>query len=414
MPRVSNGTEHPLKRRLRYQIMMTSSLSPSPSDFDPFVLAADRYELFAELRRHHPLFYSERFDVWLVSRFGDVQAIARDWQTFSHAHGVDFDGSDRIMFGRGDFLQQDPPRHRALRDVVKRWFTPKAIGGLEPLVRTTIRELIGHLAERGEAELLADFAKPIPLTVFSRLLGLRDEDMPRIQRWTEEMMVRAPGEPEIPSSAIEAAMDVRAYLAEQAAAKADAREQDILSDVAKARCAGAIDAEELVGLSTLLFAAGAATTFGLISNALLILAAHPEQRFALIEDPTGVPAAIEEVVRWESPLQHSFRTTTLDVEMHGQVVRRGSRVLLLFGAANRDEERWVDAERFDVEREPLRNLGFGDGIHHCLGAPLARLEAKVALEEFLLAFPRYEVLSAEGSIGLSTQPTKHAIRVKLS
>ena len=245
MPRVSNGTEHPLKRRLRYQIMMTSSLSPSPSDFDPFVLAADRYELFAELRRHHPLFYSERFDVWLVSRFGDVQAIARDWQTFSHAHGVDFDGSDRIMFGRGDFLQQDPPRHRALRDVVKRWFTPKAIGGLEPLVRTTIRELIGHLAERGEAELLADFAKPIPLTVFSRLLGLRDEDMPRIQRWTEEMMVRAPGEPEIPSSAIEAAMDVRAYLAEQAAAKADAREQDILSDVAKARCAGAIDAEEL-------------------------------------------------------------------------------------------------------------------------------------------------------------------------
>jgi cytochrome P450 len=228
------------------------------------------------------------------------------------------------------------------------------------------------------------------------------------------MMWRVPGEAEIPESTVQAAMDVRAYLAHQAALKVDSPGQDILSDLVRARSAKAVDEEELVGLSTLLFAAGAATTFGLISNALLILAEYPDQRAELIADPSRVPAAVEEVVRWESPLQHSFRTTTSDVELHGHLIPSGSRVLLLFGAANRDEERWMDAERFDVGREPLRNLGFGEGIHHCLGAPLARLEAKIALEEFLPAFPHYEVVSAEGSVGLSTQPTKQAIHVRLS
>jgi cytochrome P450 len=393
---------------------MTVLMSRSPSGFDPFVLAADRYELYADWRRHHPLFYSERFDVWVVVRFADLQAISRDWPTFSHAHGVDFDGTDRIMFGRGDFLQQDPPHHRVLRDLVKQWFTPKAMSDLECFVRSTVRELIDGLAARNEAELLADFAKPIPLIVFGQLLGLPREDLARIERWTEQMMWRQPGEAAIPSSSVDAAMEVRDYLAHHADAKAEAPSKDILSDLAQARAAGMIDHEELVGLATLLFAAGAATTYGLISNALLILAEHPDQRSELIADPACVPRAVEEVVRCESPLQHSFRTTTADVELHGQTIPSGSRVLLLFGAANRDEERWIDAERFDIKRDPLRNLGFGEGIHHCLGAPLARLEAKVALEEFLPAFPRYEVVSAEGSIGLSTQPTKGSIHVALS
>jgi cytochrome P450 len=320
---------------------------------------------------------------------------------------------DKVMFGRGDFLEQDPPRHRELRDLVKRWFTTQAMAELEPFVHATVTALIAEIRDATESELLSAFAKPIPLIVFSHLLGLPRNDVDTFERWTDAMLVRVPGEPGIPAEALAAARQVRSYLAGQAKAKATMAGRDILSDIVRAQAHGILDADEVVGMATLLFTAGTATTFGLISNALALLAEHPNQRAALVEDPRLIPAAVEEVIRFESPLQHSFRTTTKSVELSGHAIPSGSRVLLLFGAANRDESRWDDPDRFDIHRPALRNLGFGDGVHHCLGAPLARLEARIAIEEFLAAFSSYVLLGAEGSVGLSTHPTRKAVRVRL-
>lgn len=388
--------------------------SPMRDDYNPYVLAPDRYATYAEFRRDAPLFYSEEFDVWVVARYSDVQEITRDWETFSHAGGVDLDGMDLVMFGPGDFLEQDPPSHRALRDVVKRRFTPKAIGELDDFIRQTARELIDEMRTHGRAELLSDFSRPIPLTVVSRMMGLPRDDVPRFERWVLDIFHRIPGEPEIPESALATATEVRQYLAEQLRAKAAAPGDDVLSDIAAARADGRLTEEEAVGMAMLLFTAGAATTFGLISNALLLLAQHPDQRAALLEDPSLIPAAVEEVLRFESPLQHSFRTTTRDVELHDELIPEGSRVLLLFGSANRDESRWSDPDQFDVHREALRHLAFGEGIHHCLGAPLARPEARIALEEFLPAFPDYQVEDVDGGLGLSTHPTRESIHALLN
>ncbi len=351
--------------------------------------------------------------MWVLSRFDDVQAVARNWETFSHAHGVDFDGMDRLMLGRGDFLETDPPRHSELRKIVQRRFSPKALKNLEGVVRDTVRALLRPMRAGGEVELLREFVKPLPLIVFSDLMGVPQEDVAQFEAWNEAIFQRRADEPDIPQLALDAANEMRTYFASYADAQRYDVQETLLGDIVAAHAAGVLDEEELVGITALLFVAGAATTWGLISNALLLLEEHAEQRHRLANDLDSIPAATEEVLRFESPLQHSFRTTTRDVEIHGAEIRAGSRVLLLFGSANRDERRWEAPEKFDIYRQPLRNLAFGEGIHHCLGAPLARMEARVAIEEFLVAFPNYEVLAAQGSIGLATHSTKGAIRARL-
>ena len=277
------------------------------------------------------------------------------------------------MLGRGDFLETDPPRHSELRKIVSARFSPKALKNLEAFARNTVRELMRPMRTDGEVELLREFVKPFPLLVFSHLMGVPWDDVGQFEAWNDAIFQRSPGDPAIPPVALNAANEMRAYFASQADAKRLPSEEALLSDIVGARAAGLIDDEELVGISALLFVAGAATTWGLISNALLLLEQHPEQRRRLAKDLDDVPAAIEEVLRFESPLQHSFRTTTRDAEIHGAEIRAGSRVLLLFGSANRDERRWIAPEKLDVYRQPLRNLAFGEGIHHCLGAPLARV-----------------------------------------
>jgi len=280
-----------------------------------------------------------------------------------------------------------------------------------PLYRRLREE--APLYRHSQVELLREFVKPFPLIVFSDLMGVPQEDVAQFEAWNEAIFQRWADEPDSPQLALDAANEMRTYFANQADARRHhTAEETLLGDIVAAHAAGVLDEEELVGITALLFVAGGATTWGLISNALLLFEEHPEQRYRLAHDLDNVPAAIEEVLRSESPLQHSFRTTTRDVEIHGAEIRAGSRVLLLFGSANRDERRWEAPEKFDVYRQPLRNLAFGEGIYHCLGAPLARMEARVAIEEFLVAFPNYEVLAAEGSIGLATHSTKGAIRAR--
>jgi cytochrome P450 len=383
------------------------SLADPVQEYNPFDPPSDPYPLYRELRRHHPVAYNVRHGVWLVSRFAHVQQVTRDWQTFSHTSGVDLDGTDVTFFGAGDFLETDPPAHTRLRAALRDWFRPPRIAELEERIRDLCDELAHALVERGEGELLRDYARPIPLRIGAELLGLPLEEFARIERLTLDMMYREPIDA-LPERALAAAHEVRAWVEAIGRERRLQPRPDMLGDAASAVGAGAITESELVGMCTLMFAAIAATTYSLISNTILALSMYPDQRRHAVCDPA---AAVEEVLRWQTPLQHTFRTVTVPTALGGQEIPTGSKVLLLFGAANRDEARWPDGEVFEIRREPKRHLAFGEGIHHCLGAPLARLEARVALESFLAAIREYRVTEVGEQVSIPTHMTRSAIEV---
>jgi cytochrome P450 len=218
----------------------------------------------------------------------------------------------------------------------------------------------------------------------------------------QETLVGDTGQPELPLSGLEAGSEIRSYLATAGKEHRRRPRDDLLTDIVHAQRSGILEEEESVGMATLLFAAGTSTTISLISNVLLARERHPDQRSFLVGDLSEVPAALEESLRWQSQLQHAFRTATEPVELHGEEIEEGSRVLLLFGAATRDERRCRDPDRFAIRREPKRHIASGEGMHHCLGAPLARVEARVAVEAFLGSFPSYEILEVGEPVDVPT------------
>jgi cytochrome P450 len=371
----------------------TADRGSEPFEFDPFSQAAfaDPFPLYEVLRDERPLYHNERRGFWALSRFEDVQSAARDKDALSNSHGVDLDATGKTQFGEGDFLETDPPEHDQLRDIVRRRFTPKAIAALEAFARANVERFLEQLAERDTVDLADEFAWRLPIALISELLGLPVEDARRLQHLFRGSMQRDLGTPEIPPSALEAADELREYFAASIAERRAHPRDDLLSQMANAEIEGVPLGDKAVGMAFLLFAAASDTTASLLSNALFLLARHPEQRAALIADPTVIPQAIEEILRYESPIQNMKRLALRDIELHGDVVPAGDTVLLLFGSANRDERRFPEADRLDITREIARHLGFGEGLHFCLGAPLARLEAKIALELFLPAFPSYDL-----------------------
>lgn len=386
------------------------SMGAEPPIYNPFAPPANPYPIFQKLRREQPVLHIPEFDIWLVVRFADVQAVTRDWSTYTHRYGVDLDGSDRRFFGRGDFLETDPPDHTTLRAVVKAWFTPRRVAALESHVREVCESLVSALRDTRGGDLVAAYSQPLPLIIGSELLGLPPDDAPLVAHLMDDLLYREPS-PELPDRAVRGAQDLRKYLRGLGRQRRINPAADIISEVAAAVSEGVIDEDEQVGLCSLMFAAIAPTTQSLITNALVALAQFPDQREWLIANPGELPAAVEESLRWQTPLQHSFRTLTQPGTLGAFEIPEGARVLLLFGAANRDEERWADPEVFDVRREPKRNLAFGEGIHHCLGAPLARLEARVALETFLQAFPTYSVVSVGDSVNIPTHMAPRTVHI---
>jgi len=221
-----------------------------------------------------------------------------------------------------------------------------------------------------------------------------------------EMLERDRGRRELPARAVAARDRVREYIAALADERRGSRQEDLLSFLVDAEAAGQLTADELLGSSMLLFVAGITTTSGLISNSLLHLDRYPEQRALIAADPSLIPAAVEELLRFDPPIQTLARTATRDVEAYGETIPAGARVALLWGSANRDERRWPDPDRLDLRRPPLRHVAFGDGIHHCLGAPLARLEARIVFEEL---FPRIPEYAVAGPVVRVRTPTDRAL-----
>jgi cytochrome P450 len=291
----------------------------------------------------------------------------------------------------------DPPRHDRLRKLVGRAFTPRRMASLEPLIRDIAVRLIEPLAAAGGGDFVTDFSAPLPMDVIFTMLGVPDADRHQLREWMDLALDRDPDSPQIPPRAIEAGMNLMHYWF---GLLQDLRRQPndgLMCALAEAE----IETEdgtttrltdgEIVGFCGLIGGAGTETTTKLLGFGATLFARHPEVYQAILADPGRLPNAVEELLRYSSPAQYAARTVTRDVEWYGERVPAGSRMLFLIGAANRDPREFRDPDRFDIAREIPNPLGFGQGVHFCLGASLARLETRVALEEFIKRFPDYAV-----------------------
>ena len=337
------------------------------------------YPLYDLARRASPLLREPRSGHWMVFDYEGVKRVLSDAETFSSRYGP----ADWMIF-------QDPPRHSRMRALVSRAFTPRSITSLESRVREVARDLLDAVAARGEMDLPADFAAPLPMRVIAEMLGVSSVELARFQRWNDAVLnmsyliAGAPNARAVMDEFTAATGEMSEYLLVELDRRRAEPADDLLFRLLHAEMNGQrLGHEDILGFFQLLLLAGSETTTNLINNAVLCLTAHPEQMEVLLSDMSLLPSAIEEVLRYRSPFQWMFRLTTRDVELRGQTVPRGQLVLAMMGSANHDPEHFPEPARFDVRRQPNAHLAFGHGNHFCLGAPLARLEARVALTELL-------------------------------
>ena len=358
----------------------------------------DPYPIYRWLRDHAPLYRNERMGFWALSRYQDVLGALLDWQTYSSAEGILLERLDPKHMEAVPMMNfLDPPRHDRLRRLVSRVFTPRRVASLEPFIRETAVRLLEPLAERGGGDFVREFSGPLPMDVISELLGVPAADRMELREWMDQALDRDPDTPELPSRAIEAMMKHMQYWYGLLQKVRNRPDDGLLSALLDAEIEGdggrttKLEDGEIVGLCSLLGAAGNETTTKLLANATVLFARHGDEYTKILADPRRIPGAIEEVLRHSSPAQYGARTLTRNVEWYGTTVAKGERVLLLMGAANRDDRQYAAPDRFDIDRQIPNQIGFGQGVHFCLGAALARLESRIALEEFSSRFPRYAV-----------------------
>ena len=355
------------------------------------------WPMYAALRERDPVHHVVRGgdgadDYWVLSRFADVFAAARDTGTFSSAQGLTFEYDDMTKAGLAEvrpLVMLDPPDHTAFRRLVAKGFTPRHVAEIEPAVRRFVVERVERLRSAGAGDVVAELFKPLPSMVVAHYLGVPESDWARFDRWTEGIVAaNAQGDPLL---AGETVAELFAYFTDLIEAKRAEPGDDTISHLVAAG-ADAPDVLQVLGFAFTMVTGGNDTTTGLLGVATELLTRHPDQRRVLLEDPGAVEAAVEELLRLSSPVQGLARTTTEAVELHGVQIPAGRKVLLLYAAANRDPAEFgPDAEQLDVRRSPARILTFSYGAHHCLGAAAARLQARVALEELLARCPRFAV-----------------------
>jgi cytochrome P450 len=323
-------------------------------------------------------------EFWAISRFDDVQAVARDWDTFSSGEGNDLDDTGLLFGAVGELTSADPPLHTRLRAAVKKEFGTSAVRiRLEEIVRAKTRELISGLRERDVVDVAADLAHPLPAAVMCGWLGFPARDHAQIAAWHTAMLGRIPGRVGLTEEGLRAGGEMRAYLRAALRGRRGGQSDDLLSVLSEATASGRLTETEALGATMLLFVAGTSTTSALISNSFLHLHQVGDQLQLLRRSPELIPQAIEELLRFDAPFQWFTRVATRDVDIHGVSIPAGGRVVVIWASANRDERRWSRADELVVSRERRRHVSFGEGIHHCLGAPLARMEARIVLEEAL-------------------------------
>ncbi len=369
-------------------------------DLNPFSYEfhEDPYPTYRWLRDHAPLYRNEALDFWALSRHADVLAASLAWETYSSAEGTTLERVDPAVFAvRPIMIFLDPPRHDRLRKLVSRAFTPRRIATLEPFIRATATRLLDRLAADGGGDFVHDFSMPLPMEVTFTLLGVPEERRLWLRERMDLSLERDRDTPVIPQRAMIAMAEMMQYWNEFVDQLRREPNDGLVAALLDAEVEGdtggttRLTDGEVIGFCSLLGAAGNETVTKLLANACVLFARHPEEYRKILAEPGLIPDAVTEVLRYWSPSQYQGRTTTTDVEWHGGTVPKGARILLLTGAANHDEREFPDPDRFDITRRPETHIGFGQGVHFCLGASLARLESRIALEEFSRRFPTYTV-----------------------
>jgi len=360
-------------------------------EFDPFDYGfhRDPYPTYRWLRDDAPVYHNERMGFWALSRFDDVLSGLHDPATYTSTGGV---AIENTASGLKSMIELDPPTHTTMRKVIARRFTPRRIAELEPLVREWTGTLLDRLEGRDEFDVVHEFTARLPTTVVGTLLGIPADRHDDARQWTDDLLTRDPGNPVPPPAAAEGAEQIAMLAYELAVARRERPADDILSTLVEAEIDGApLTDQQVIGYCLLLITGGHETTSKLIANGIRLFAAHPDQRDAVIADPALMVSAVEELLRFTSPTQYMARTTTRAVSLHDVEIPAGEKVALLLGSGNRDPREFDRPDEFDITRVNPRILAFGHGAHVCLGAAVARLEARVALEEFLARYPRYAV-----------------------
>ena len=365
---------------------------------------------YAWLREHAPVRWHEgrpgrelfpgRFEAdqrgfWAVTRYDDVVHVSKYHELFSSERGsaviADLqDGELALM--RQQLIHMDPPRHSKLRNLVNRGFTPRMTSHMEPHVRELAREVVDRVAKDGACDFVTSIAAELPLLVIAELLGVPREDRLKLFTWSNRLIGAEDPDYGSPVDAQLAVMELFQYGAWLAEQRRVEPKVDIVSKLVHAD----LDGEKLGGLDFnmfffLLVIAGNETTRNAISGGMEALCEHPEERTKLVARPALLGTAVDEIVRWVTPVMQFRRTATRDVELGGQKIRENDKVVMYYGSANRDPLAFTEPERFDVSREPNPHLGFGIGVHFCLGASLARLEMRVMFEELLRRLPDVEL-----------------------
>jgi cytochrome P450 len=369
--------------------------------FDPF--SADffdgAYETYRRMRDEAPVYYNDEYDFYALTRHEDVAAAFKDFETYSSAHGVDL-----AMIRKGvppeqrSIIFMDPPEHRHMRALVNKVFTPRAIGALRPMVTEVIDQFLAAV-NPDRFDVVQDFSAPFPVEVITRMLGVPAEHRQQVRHWIDTTLHRAPGQLEVDEAGWEASVQTGTMYYNLIQERRAHPQDDMISKLIAAEVERddghktQLGDIEIAGFATLLGGAGAETVTKLIGNAVVLFARNPDQWQKLLDDRGKIATAVEEVLRYEAPSQYNVRYSLKDVHLHGFTIPAGSPVFLIGGSANRDPDAFTDADKFDIDRDrtEAQNVGFGYGIHSCLGAALARMESAIALEKLLDLMPRYEL-----------------------
>jgi cytochrome P450 len=371
----------------------TTDLYYDPYDFE---IDADPYPIWKRLREEQPLYYNERYDFYALSRFADVERALVDWRTYSSAHGTLLEIMKSGMeIPAGSIIFEDPPNHDLHRGLLSRVFTPRKMNAIEPKVREFCARSLDPLVGTGGFDFIRDLGAQMPMRTIGMLLGIPEQDQEALRDKIDDGLRLEEGT--MPEFDLSHAANQAGVFADYLDWRVKNPSDDLMTELLQAEyddiegVRRRLTREEVLNYLNLIAAAGNETTTRLIGWTGKVLADHPDQRRAIVEDRSLVPNAIEELLRYEPPSPVQGRLVTRDVEHYGQVVPAGSAMLLLNAAGNRDDRKFPDGDSFDVYRSIDHHLSFGYGLHFCLGAALARLEGRVALDEVLQRFPEWEI-----------------------
>ena len=363
----------------------------SPWDY---AIHEDPYPTYARLRAEAPLYRNDELDFWALSKHAEVTAAFRDAHTFSSSYGVSLEPmawgphAHRTM----SFLAMDPPRHTRMRGLVSRGFTPRRVVDLEPRIRELALGYLEPLLDGDTFDFITDFAGRLPMDVISELMGVPVADRDEVRRLADLLVHREAGVLDVPQAGLEAALTLAGYFTDLVAGRRAAPEDDLVSALAAAELDGdRLADEEIIAFLFLMVVAGNETTTKLLGNAWYWGWRNPDQLAKPFSDATRIDGWIEETLRYDTSSQAVARLATTDVQVEGGTIPAGARVLLLVGSANRDEAVFADGDRYDIDRDTSQLVSFGVARHFCLGASLARLEARIVLHELVARVKTYDV-----------------------